>query len=227
MMPGLERIYDAAFFREWGPRNEPYVESARRIVEVVCREMAPRRLADVGAGCGVYSDLFRGKGVDAVAIDGVLPPEEDRFPGSWEIRDLTVPFENVWGPFDLVFCLEVAEHIPEEFCDVFLANLCRLGDTLLISAAPPNQGGTHHVNERPKRYWIERLRRHGFLYNRRRTGIFVETFKKDKIPFMWMCQHLSVYERETIAENRGRRRSRPGTWSAVPLSPSREGTGSR
>lgn len=208
MMAGLERIYDGAFFREWGPRNAPYVESARRIVEAVWREIRPRRVADVGAGCGVYGHFFREKGAEVVMIDGVLPPEEDRFPGAWEIRDLTVPFENPWGPFDLVFCLEVAEHIPERFCDVFLANLCRLGDTLLLSAAPPNQGGTHHVNERPKRYWIERLRRHGFRYNRRRTGVFVEAFKKDKIPFMWMCQQLSVYERGAIAGDRGRQRSR-------------------
>ena len=32
---------------------------------------------------------------------------------------------------------------------------------ILFSAAPPGQGGEHHINEQP--YWREKFERHGFL----------------------------------------------------------------
>jgi hypothetical protein len=134
-----------------------------------------------------------------VAIDGVLPPAEDAFPGDVILRDLTEPFPNEWGEFDFSLCFDVAEHIPENFVDVYLTNLEGLSNTLLLSAAPPNQGGTHHVNERPKRYWVSRLEKHGMIYQREKTGLIVEHFKRNKPGFMWMCQHISVYERKSAA----------------------------
>lgn len=194
-MPDLVRIYDRAFFAEWGPRNAAYVETARYNARALHALLAPRRLVDLGCGCGVYADAFRSLGVEVVAVDGVVPPEDLAFPGPVEVRDLTVPFVNPWGTFDLALCLEVAEHIPEELTDAFLGNLVQFSDTLVLSCAPPFQGGTHHVNEQPKRYWIAKLAALGFGYDRATTGVFSETFKRDRPPLMWMCQQVSVYRR--------------------------------
>ena len=195
MMPGLEAIYDAAFFQEWGASHQPYVDSAKNITDVLFNEFNPRRLIDLGSGCGVYSHFFRQRGVDVLSIDGVQPPAEHSFPGPLHLRDLTVPFENVWGVFDMTLCLEVAEHIPESFIDPFLENLTRFSDLLILSAAPPNQGGHHHVNEQPKRYWVKRLSEIGFVYDRKKTGQLMETFKLNKPGFMWMSEHISVYQK--------------------------------
>jgi hypothetical protein len=194
-MPDLDRIYDRAFFEEWGPANERYVRSAELIAQGLVEEFRPQRIVDLGCGCGVYAHAFRRQGVEVVAIDGVLAPAELRFPGEIHIRDLTRPFENEWGAFDFALCLEVAEHIPEEFAGMFLDNLTRFSDRLLLSAAPPNQGGHHHVNERPKRYWVGKLAEKGFLYQRKRTGVVMERFKRDRPGFMWMAEHISVYKK--------------------------------
>ncbi len=194
-MAGLETIYDRDFFAQWGSGNRAYVATARYIAGVLCREFTPGRVADVGCGCGVYAHAFRGLGAQVLAIDGVMPPPEYSFPGEIAVRDLTGTFENVWGLFDLTLCLEVAEHIPEEKAGIFLANIAQFSDLLIFSAAPPFQGGEHHVNEKPKRYWREKLAGCGFAYNRRRTGVLSETFKRDKPELMWMCQQISVYER--------------------------------
>ena len=58
MMPDLARIYDETFFAEWGPGHERYVESARVITDVLYDQLRPARVADLGAGCGVYSRFF-------------------------------------------------------------------------------------------------------------------------------------------------------------------------
>ena len=59
--------------------------------------------------------------------------------------------------------LEVAEHIPIESADVFIENLVRHSDgMILFSAAPPGQGGEFHVNEQPYDYWRQKFKRHGY-----------------------------------------------------------------
>ena len=123
MMPNLDRIYDPAFFEEWGCGHERYIKSAEIIVDILHDQFRPKRLVDLGAGCGIYSHRFATHGVDVVTVDGVVPPAEFSYPVPIQVRDLTIPFENVWGSFDLSLCLEVAEHIPEPLADAFLDNL--------------------------------------------------------------------------------------------------------
>lgn len=207
MMPGLPEIYDRAFFEEWGPAHERYVASAEIITAALHERFRPRRLVDLGAGCGVYSHLFEQRGVEVVAVDGVLPPRELSFPIPIQVRDLTVPFENVWGPFDLALCLEVAEHIPEPLSGAFLDNILRFSDRLVLSAAQPNQGGHHHVNERPKRYWVAKLAEKGFAYNRRETGLLLTALTAARPPYMWMVEQISVYDR-----------AKPGGTDRLPFS---------
>lgn len=205
MMPELASIYDQEFFREWGKNNKTFVASARRITEILHRILRPRRIVDVGSGCGVYGHHFRELGVEVLSIDGVRPPPEESFPGEIVLRDLTVPFANIWGAFDFALCLEVAEHIPEELSEPFLANLAGLSDVVVLSAAPPKQGGHHHVNEQPKRYWVRKFAAHGFVYNRKRTGVLLETFKHEKPAYMWMCEQISIYERHADERHPARR----------------------
>jgi SAM-dependent methyltransferase len=196
MMPNLAEIYDRGFYTEWGKNHAKWVASAEKIAQIIYAEYQPKRIVDLGCGSGPYGHFLRGLGVSTVEIDGVLPPKEEAFTQDIEIRDITEPFPNLWGNFDFALCLEVAEHIPETMCSTFLANLTQFSDRVLMSAAPPFQGGTHHVNEQPKRYWIAKMAEHGFAYNRPATGKLIQAFAKDKPGFMWMCSQISVYERQ-------------------------------
>jgi len=195
MMPELDRIYDSAFFQEWGPTHGKYVRSAEIVTQVLHDIYAPKRLIDLGSGCGVYGHFFSLKGVSVVSIDGVQPPSPHAYPLPVHVQDLTVPFENRWGCFDAALCLEVAEHIPETLLSPFLANITQFSDRLILSAAPPGQGGHHHVNEQPRRYWVEQLARVGFAYNRKHTGRVFETLNAIKLPYMWMAGHIGIYDR--------------------------------
>ncbi len=57
---------------------------------------------------------------------------------------------------------EVAEHLEEQFADVFIDNITKLSDVVVFSAAIPQQGGTHHVNEQWASYWTEKFRKKGY-----------------------------------------------------------------
>lgn len=194
-MRNLGDIYGPEFFREWGPSNADYIRSAGLVAGAIYEIFKPASLADLGCGCGVYSHLFKLKGARVLAIDGVLPPAEHSFPVEIIQRDLTAPLENTWGGFDLALCLEVAEHIPEEFTGTFLGNLTAFSDRLVLSAAPPGQDGHHHVNEQPRRYWAQKLAALGFAYNRRASGRVLGILERERPPYMWMANHIGVYER--------------------------------
>lgn len=194
-IPDLSRLYGADFFRDWGATNQKYLETAGTIASVLYERFHPRRMVDIGSGSGIYASTFRGFGVEVVALDGVIPPPEHSLCPPDFIRDFREPVINEWGIFDTTFCFEVIEHIPPDRSEIFLDNLGQFGDLLLLSYAPPGQGGTGHFNEQPKRYWVGKLAEHGFTYDKPATGSILEYFKGNKTPYMWMTENICVFRR--------------------------------
>jgi SAM-dependent methyltransferase len=110
---------------------------------------------DVGCGAGAWVKAHEEAGItDVLGIDGsYLDPAllligRARFQAS----DITRPL-SLGRRFDLVQCLEVAEHVPAASGPSLVDNLVRHGDHILFSAAVPGQGGKGHINERPLAYW--------------------------------------------------------------------------
>jgi cyclopropane fatty-acyl-phospholipid synthase-like methyltransferase len=86
-----------------------------------------------------------------------------------EQHDLRQPYEPD-EYYDLVLSVEVAEHIPERYAHTFVNTLAKSGEVVVLTAAPPGQGGTHHVNEKPPDYWIQLFDDHGLVYDRETTN---------------------------------------------------------
>lgn len=144
--------YDALFF--------DYIQtgssrSAKVALPILLAELPIDSVLDVGCGAGAWLheyaalDIIDYWGVDGdyVQRDRLLIPH-DRFLA----RDLAQPF-TLDRHFDLVQCLEVAEHLPKDRAAVLVDNLTRHGNRVLFSAAAPGQGGEYHVNEQPYEYW--------------------------------------------------------------------------
>jgi len=69
---------------------------------------------------------------------------------------------NLLRKYDLVLCLEVAEHLSPLFAGRLVDNICNHTDTVFFSAATPGQGGYNHLNEQPHSYWVEKFEKRGF-----------------------------------------------------------------
>lgn len=121
------------------------------IVPLLMELLNPQSVIDIGCGTGNFLSVFKKNGIKKVlGIDGKWARKDLLFRYLTEQEFIETDFEEpimIEGKFDLALCLEVAEHIPEEFADSFVANLCRLSDVVVFSAAIPSQGGQSHVNE--------------------------------------------------------------------------------
>lgn len=137
--------------------------SARVVVPIVHELFKPTSVVDVGCGSGTWAKAYADAGADVLGIDGsevqldqLLIPET-----KFRREDLSKPF-RLDRRFDLVNCLEVAEHLDAGRADGFVKDLSQLGDVIVFSAAVPGQGGTHHVNEQWPSYWIPKFDALGF-----------------------------------------------------------------
>lgn len=146
------------------------------------------RVLDVGCGEGHWGKEFENRGCEVLGLDGdyVTDPVIPFRP-----TDLTDPLPDL-GQFDLVLCLEVAEHLPPERADSFVAELCslaKLNKPIIFSAAIPGQGGTGHLNEQWPEYWVERFAEHGFAA----SGALRFMFWNDERVENWYRQNLIVF----------------------------------
>jgi SAM-dependent methyltransferase len=146
--------YTEEFYRD---RHAATRRSAERIVPLVLDLVRPRSVIDVGCGVGTWLATFQRHGVAEIqGLEGTwLDARQLIVPrAAVTLCDLQRPLECA-RRFDLAVSLEVAEHLPAECAAGFVASLARLAPVVLFSAAPPGQGGTHHVNEQWPPYWID------------------------------------------------------------------------
>jgi hypothetical protein len=153
------------YSREFYGRSERYARrSAERIVPVLLSAWRPDSVLDVGCGAGAWLAAWRAAGIgDLHGVDTAAIEDSGYLldAGSFTQRDLSRPFD-LGRRFSLVQSLEVAEHLPEAVATGFVRSLCRHSDIVLFSAAPPGQGGLHHVNEQPYAYWQARFAAEGY-----------------------------------------------------------------
>lgn len=158
---GLE-LYDRAFFEWHVPRREAY-EALGLHIE---RSYMPKSVLDIGCGNGYLLGGMTGV-KRRVGIDW-SPHAKEFIPDGVQFIEgdlLSIPhWTHDW--YDLVICMEVAEHLDETHAfEVVHATKHRAANLVIFSAAFPGQGGHGHVNEQPMDYWIEKFNKSGLDYS--------------------------------------------------------------
>jgi len=167
---------------------------AKRIAEYVKTYINPSTFYDFGCSSGLYLREIKAR-LPLISSKGFEFSKEAVARALCEDvceTDLTTPLSLAKPPNTLGLCLEVLEHIPDETHAAVLSNLTRNCDTLLFSAALPGQGGTGHINCRPRIDWIRRFHALGWVVDADATQHLVAFMKKG--PHMvWFLANAIVF----------------------------------
>lgn len=175
------------------------LSSSGKIVPVIIEMFKPASVLDVGCGIGTWLKSFIDSGItDAVGIDGDYVNRDQLSeylnPEKFLAKDLCLPFD-LGRKFDVVISLEVAEHLPESAAAGFVDSLVKHGDTIIFSAAIPQQGGQNHLNEQWKKYWIDLFAQHRYsVYDLIRPGIW-----DMKGVDYWYKQNMIVFSKSDLS----------------------------
>jgi SAM-dependent methyltransferase len=192
-------IYTPAFFAE---HHGTVTLSASVVAPIVMEQLAPRSALDIGCGWGEWLEAFALSGmrrVDMLGVDIAASEDEDfLFPEGvvCDWQDLTEPF-YMGRAFDLVICLEVAEHLPASAADTLVDTIVRHAkDAVLFSGAVPGQEGLHHVNCQPHEYWHEKFEARGFAV----TDPIRPLIANNHYVSPWYRNNIFVYERVALED---------------------------
>ena len=193
----LDKTYSAFFFGWYDNAREQQI-LAQYFVPKIVKLFKPKYVLDIGCGSGQWLDEYREHNIKIKGIEGssnawaTMSDETKEIVAEWDLRDI-IPVTDEDYNVDFVQSFEVAEHIEEEYADIFLHNLIKDDpDTVLLTAAPPGQGGFKHVNLQDREYWMTKMKDNGYLFNQDLLNEIRSWGEPDECP-MWWRSNLMVF----------------------------------
>ena len=184
----LNEAYTESFFG-WNDNATQQKILAEYFVPKIMKEFQPKYVLDIGCGSGQWLDEYGNHNVKTKGVEGssnawiAMSEETKEVVTQWDLRDII--YEEDWS-IDFVQSFEVAEHIEEEYADVFLHNLVKDDpDVILLTAAPPDQHGMKHVNCQEREYWMKKMKDIGYLFNQDLLNKIKSWGEPDNCPFWW------------------------------------------
>lgn len=148
----------------WGPdeaRQSGYPKSPNlcaKLAEVLRRN---RLVLDFGCGDAFYITKLQRDNFTCIGVDGHLSNRDPEL----MLYEVDLSKRIKWPISGQVLSLEVGEHIPEQYEQNFIDNLCNHCDSrMVLSWAVEGQAGVGHVNCRNNDYIKAEIVSRGFEY---------------------------------------------------------------
>lgn len=159
----LRVIYNDEFYNE---QKDASYKSAESIIPILMDVFNPHSVTDIGCGAGGWLHVFQKYGVSTIYGYDVNELTADKyFINKRHIKtntDFSGTNFKIQEKVDLLICLEVVEHLPDETADSFILKLMLVSPVIIFSAALPGQTGVNHINEQPPWYWREKFNKFGY-----------------------------------------------------------------
>ena len=190
----VDATYNESFFG-WDNNAIQQQQLAQYIVPKIVERFRPKYVLDIGCGSGQWLDEYRKykvrtRGIESASAAWVSMSEKtQKNVVKWDLRN---KLKKTYKP-DLVQSLEVAEHIEEDYADVFIYNLVKHNaDIIFLTAAPPGKGGNQHVNCQEREYWMAKMKNNGYLFDQDILNEVLGWGTLEKSPGWW-SSNLMVF----------------------------------
>jgi cyclopropane fatty-acyl-phospholipid synthase-like methyltransferase len=165
-MSNLNDMTEVPYWADRMPQNEPnldgvpehlgghygYTNMDRPSLKYLVEHFNIKSMLDVGCGTGGMVEYAHSLGLDALGVDGDTNVACDHIVNHDFTQGAYIPDKE----YDLIWCVEFVEHVEAKFIPNFLETF-RHGKILMMTFAPPGQGGKHHVNLQTASYWTNKL----------------------------------------------------------------------
>lgn len=191
------QLYDAPFFDGTSAANT----YCKRFAQFLISNLSPKSVLDVGCGDCSFLSSFCVEGIECVGLDGSAAATAYVPAGAIvEQADLEDGFE-MGKKFDLVSCIEVAEHLPKRCAKNLVAALTSHSNRAIVfSAAHPGQGGVGHINEQPSQYWVRLFATYGWQANNTLSESARLHLKNSSAP-SYLSVNLLIFQRASLPAN--------------------------
>lgn len=172
--------------------NDEYPQ-AIRLGEYISTYLKPNSFLDFGCSTGLYLREVQNRipTIPAVGFEFSQEAVDSALCKHVYKTDLTEQLEIKKIPNTLGLCLEVLEHIEDKYWKQVLENMTNSCDKIIFSAAHPGQGGTGHINCRPKIDWIKRFHELGWVVDLDATQHLLHVMKQG-YHMGWLAMNVMV-----------------------------------
>ncbi len=168
----------------------------------LCEYYQIKSVIDVGCGMGYslkefsnYCDKFVGiDGSEYVQINSPMKEYINNF-------DFSKNKYIIDDKFDLAWSSEFVEHVEERFIENYFT-IFEKSKYVAITYADVNQGGHHHVNCKPKEYWVNLFENNGFQFLEDETETLKNESYKDAITYNPIYKDNHFYNRGLFFYNK-------------------------
>ncbi len=177
-------------YRKWENKVGKYLYS----------ELKPNSVLDLGCGVGSYLEGFLNAGCkDLLGIELNFSKAKkyivDNISSFIKKGDATIDL-NLNRKFDCVISFEVGEHIEPDGTEIFIDNLTWYSNKyIILTAAPPGQRGTGHINLRNRDFWVKAIVSKGFLYQEDLVKKYRRAWKKFNVR-KYIINNLMIFKKE-------------------------------
>ena len=160
-------LYGESYYESHlGPH--PYVRSERwlnffgQIADKLIQNFSPSKVFDAGCALGFLVESFWDRGVEAYGRDistyaiSQVRPDIRSYCSQGSIA------EPIEGKYDLVTCIEVLEHMPEDEAIKAIQMMATVTDKIVFSSSATDFSEITHINVRPSIYWLKQFAKVGF-----------------------------------------------------------------
>lgn len=200
-VPEHDDVYSADYYDRHV--EKPAVRSAGVIAGSIIGAFGVSSVVDVGCGTGALLEAFRDRGCQVFGLE--YSEAALRY---CRARGLDVVRHNLEREeymdnrcFGAAMSMEVAEHLTAKAADRYVGLLCRLSGLVVLTAAPPGQGGPGHVNEQPPSYWISKFERRGYRHDDCKSLRLKRDWQADGSVCEWYWKNLMVFRRRSADDS--------------------------
>lgn len=182
-------VSDTGFWISNNEEEHMFIKELSSEINRYVLENGIRSVYDFGCGKGEYlkalvklDSSIEATGFEGHQTDGEFPNivKEDLS------KKINLPI------VDMVISIEVGEHIPEEFEQVFIDNIClHAKDHIILSWAVEGQWGLGHVNCKNNDYVIDQISKRGWVFDSNTTSEM-----RKVMPNIWIKNTLMVFVKE-------------------------------